>query len=149
MKDEEMAEEFVNEKCKDCYMCSYSEYKNPYKKCQRRKDRKQAFLAGYKAGFKDCSKARLNTTTISDCPIKYEWHDLRKNPRDLPTEDCKDYLAIALDDTEPGVFMYIASEQGQWEWEPRRIAFYTNDQIKAWCEIPTFEEAEGNDKRSS
>lgn len=50
MKDEEMAEVFVNEKCKDCYMCSYSEHKNPYKICQRRKDRKQAFLAGLKAG---------------------------------------------------------------------------------------------------
>ena len=101
---------------------------------------RQGFIDGYHEGFKDCAKARLNVTTISDCPIKYEWHDLRKNPKDLPTEDCKDYLAIALDDTEPGVFMYIASEEGQWEWEPRRIAFCTNDQIKAWCEIPTFEE---------
>ena len=98
--------------------------------------RKKSFIDGYNEGL----KAKINFTTISDCPIKFEWHDLRKNPRDLPTEDCKDYLAIALDDTEPGVFMYIASEQGQWEWEPRRIAFYTNDQIKAWCEIPTFEE---------
>lgn len=98
--------------------------------------RKKSFIDGYNEGL----KAKINFTTISDCPIKFEWHDLRKNPRDLPTEDCKDYLAIALDDTEPGVFMYIASEQGQWEWEPRRIAFYTNDQIKAWCEIPTFKE---------
>ena len=98
--------------------------------------RKKSFIDGYNEGL----KAKVNFTTISDCPIKFEWHDLRKNPRDLPTEDCKDYLAIALDDTEPGVFMYIASEQGQWEWEPRRIVFYTNDQIKAWCEIPTFEE---------
>lgn len=94
----------------------------------------------YDEGFKDCAKARLNVTTISDCPIKYEWHDLRKNPRDLPTEDCKDYLAIALDDTEPSLYMYLASDEGQWEWEPRRIAVLSNDQIKAWCEIPTFEE---------
>jgi hypothetical protein len=65
MKDEEMAEEFANEKCKDCYMCSYSEHKNPYKICQRRKDRKQAFLAGLKAG-------------------RPQWHDLRKDPNDLP-----------------------------------------------------------------
>lgn len=39
------AEEYADEKCKDCYMCSYSECKNPYKICQRRKDRKQAYLA--------------------------------------------------------------------------------------------------------
>jgi hypothetical protein len=50
MTDEEMAEEYADEKCKDCYMCSYSEHKNPYKICQRRKDRKQAFLTGLKAG---------------------------------------------------------------------------------------------------
>ena len=68
MKDEEIAEEFVNEKCKDCYMCTYSEYKNPYKKCQRRKDRKQAFLAGLKAG-------------------RQQWHDLRKDQNDLPKEN--------------------------------------------------------------
>jgi hypothetical protein len=50
MTDEEMAEEYADEKCKDCYMCSYSEHKNPYKICQRRKDVKQAYLAGLKAG---------------------------------------------------------------------------------------------------
>ena len=103
----------------------------------------EVYLAGYHEGFKDCAKARLNVTTISDCPIKYEWHDLRKNPKDLPTEDCKDYLAIGLDDTEPSIYMYLAGDdetEGQWEWEPRRIASLSNDQIKAWCEIPTFEE---------
>ncbi len=28
----------------------------------------------YDEGFKDCAKARLNVTTISDCPIKDDWH---------------------------------------------------------------------------
>ena len=67
-KDEEKAEEFANEKCKDCYMCSYSEHKNPYKICQRRKDRKQAFLAGLKA----------------DRP---KWHKVADG--DLPNENVK------------------------------------------------------------
>ena len=83
---------------------------------------------------------------------KGQWHDLRKNPRDLPTEECKDYLAIALDDTEPSLYMYLAGDdetEGQWEWEPRRIAVLSNDQIKAWCDFPRFEETEVNDKRSS
>lgn len=68
MKDEEMAEGFANEKCKDCYMCSYSEHKNPYKICQRRKDRKQAFLAGLKAG-------------------RPQWHKVTDG--DLPNENVK------------------------------------------------------------
>ena len=33
-------------------------------------DMKQAFLAGYKAGFETCAQSRLNVTTVSDCPIK-------------------------------------------------------------------------------
>ena len=33
-----------------------------------------AWLDGYHEGFKDCAKARLNVTTISDCPIKDDWH---------------------------------------------------------------------------
>lgn len=62
MKDKEMAEEYLDEKCKDCYMCSYSEHKNPYKICQRRKDRKQAFLAGLKAGR---PQEKKNETVLS------------------------------------------------------------------------------------
>ena len=32
-----------------------------------------AFQEGTKLGFQLCAKSRLNTTTISDCPIKDEW----------------------------------------------------------------------------
>ena len=39
---------------------------------------------GYHEGFKDCAKSRLNITTISDSPIKDDWHDLEKDPNDLP-----------------------------------------------------------------
>ncbi|MCR4627379.1 MAG: hypothetical protein K5640_06990 [Treponema sp.] len=67
-----------------------------------------------------------------------EWHDLRKDPNDLPKEDCKIYLAYSFGDTEPSLYEYIASEEGQWEWMPRRIASLSNDQIRAWCEIPQF-----------
>lgn len=76
MTDEEMAKEFANEKCKDCYMCSYSEYKNPYKICQRWNDRKQAFLAGLKAD-------------------RQQWHDLRKDPNDLPRQGVE--LLVSVD----------------------------------------------------
>ena len=27
-------------------------------------------------GFNKCLKAKLNTTTISDCPVKDEWHEI-------------------------------------------------------------------------
>lgn len=129
--------------CAYCRECDNGEEKPCQHKIDAMHGYKDGLKAGYHEGFKDCAKAKLNVTTISDCPIKYEWHDLRKNPKDLPTEDCKDYLAIGLDDTEPSIYMYLAGDdetEGQWEWEPRRIACLSNDQIKAWCEIPTFEE---------
>ncbi len=72
MKDEEMAEEYLDEKCKDCYMCSYSEHKNPYKICQRRKDRKQAFLAGLKAKEKENAELKEENRQL-----KNEVEDLR------------------------------------------------------------------------
>jgi hypothetical protein len=73
MKDEELAEEYVQGiEGDDCVILT------------DREERKQAFIDGYHEGFKDCAKARLNVTTISDCPIKDEWHDLEKDPNDLP-----------------------------------------------------------------
>ena len=53
------------------------------------------FIDGYHEGFKDCAKARLNVTTISDCPIKDDWHyvkdgDLPKDEKDVEVlyQDC-------------------------------------------------------------
>jgi hypothetical protein len=109
MKDEEMAEEYANEKCKDCYMCSYSEHKNPYKICQRRKDVKQAFLAGLKAG-------------------RPQWHDLRKNPNDLP-EDGR-----IVSDQEGNNVRYV-ERLNKWFYRHRTC----KANVIAWCEIPTFD----------
>ena len=63
---------------------------------------------GYKKGFEECAKARLNVTTISDCPIKDEWHDLRKNPDDLPTEN-KRYLCL-IETSVGGATIYECSD---------------------------------------
>jgi hypothetical protein len=109
MKDEEMAEEFANEKCKDCYMCSYSEHKNPYKICQRRKDVKQAFLAGLKAG-------------------RPQWHDLRKN-KNLVPDSPRLVLIQCIDSTYCEFSYYIDNS-----WILNR-----NVPVIAWCEIPTFD----------
>ena len=48
---EKEAEEYANEKCKDCYMCSYSECKNPYEVCEKRQCRKQAYKDGAEFGY--------------------------------------------------------------------------------------------------
>ena len=43
---EQRAEEYANEKCKDCYMCNYSECENPYKECKKYIERKKGYIAG-------------------------------------------------------------------------------------------------------
>lgn len=42
----------------------------------------EGLIEGYHEGFKDCAKSRLNVTTISDCPIKDDWHYVKDG--DLP-----------------------------------------------------------------
>ena len=124
MKDKEMAEEYANEKCKDCYMCSYSEHKNPYKVCQRRKDRKQGFLAGLKAG-------------------RPQWHDLRKNPDDYPKHN-EDFFSISEmviikeENKKRGALAYYCYDDQAWSyWDTDG---YVENKIIAWHEMPKFEE---------
>ena len=40
----------------------------------REKARKQGFREGAEFGFQKGLRAKINTTTISDCPIKESWH---------------------------------------------------------------------------
>ena len=47
--------------------------------------REQSFKDGAEFGFKKGVKAKINTTTISDCPIKDEWHYVKDG--DLPKDE--------------------------------------------------------------
>ena len=109
MKDEEKAEEYVQSiEGDDCVIIT------------DREERKQAFLAGLKAG-------------------RPQWHDLRKDPNDLPKEDI--YLVIRLND-ENTCYKYCTGF-----WEKDEKVFHTlfcdkvdTKDIIAWCEIPQFKE---------
>ena len=72
MTDEEMAEKYAKGLCKTCKVdvCRYSKIQT----CVTKESLKQAYLAGAEFGFQKGIKAKINTTTISDCPIKDEWH---------------------------------------------------------------------------
>ena len=72
MTDEEMAEKYAKGLCKTCKVdvCRYGKIKT----CVTKESLKQAYLAGAEFGFQKGIKAKINTTTISDCPIKDEWH---------------------------------------------------------------------------
>ena len=102
MKDEEMAEEWVRTKhniLKDCLSaCVRTEHKNEI----------QAFLAGLKAG-------------------RPQWHDLRKDPTDLPDTDRIVYVQTMSDTGK--------AYHGSDGWHSTQVSGI----VIAWCEEPTFD----------
>lgn len=100
----------------------------------------QSYLDGYEQGYEDCRHYAHDY-------YKPKWHDLRKNPSDLPTKEditircvlsngneviCKtDWYEPAEDEIGYGKII---------------IQFYCNDDwidtndVIAWCELPKFKE---------
>ena len=94
-----------------------------------------AYIDGYHEGFKDCAKSRLNTTTISDCPIKDEWHDLRKDPTDLPPKMV----------SNPNFSIEVLSDKGEivnYNFHFCEWYYWRSGKPIAWCEIPKWKESE-------
>lgn len=119
MKDEEMAEEYFKSVCKD-----YNEEKE--RTGERHYwvgfDLKNAFLAGLNAG-------------------RPEWHDLRKDPNDLPKKE-GEYLVCY--ETDGGnyrntfILKYEEYDEGL-HWCDD--IFETFDEgVIAWCEVPHYTE---------
>lgn len=121
---------------------------------------KKTFLDGYHEGFKDCAKSRLNVTTISDCPIKDDWHYVKDG--DLPKENQECYFIYSntydksnkvcfeegIIQVRTGVYsFFIDEETGEETTEP---CFYDdiNDEeiclkeVYAWKEIVLPKEIE-------
>lgn len=80
----------------------------------------QAFLAGLKAG-------------------RPQWHDLRKDPNDLPDEGTylvvwqnargyKEIMQMNYEEDDEEKLHWVDGDQECWD-----------DDIIAWCEIPTFD----------
>ena len=78
---------------------------------------RQGFIDGFKKGAEfGYNKAN-------------EWH----KPSEKLPEECSLVLAFDFEDTEPSLYYFVASDC--WEWMPRRIAYFSNDQIRMWKEI--------------
>lgn len=108
MTDEEKAEEYASED--NIYVCGEDYWSH--------NDIKQAYLAGLHEG-------------------QPKWHDLRKDPNDLPKED------VVLVQTKSNchfIALYYPAEKwwGTYELLSQRI----RGEIIAWCEIPQFNSEE-------
>lgn len=86
------------------------EYAKPWKTSLAYVSVKEAYLAGLKAG-------------------RPKWHDLRKNPLDLPTENCTVLIYTDWQGMELKTFFV----------DTRLFENLTFREVIAWCEIPRFE----------
>ena len=119
MKNKEMAEEYLRKHWSD----NVTEMNNQYSFQQVKgaphfydNAIKQAFLAGLKTG-------------------RPQWHDLRKDPNDLPKRN-KDFVVEVTIPvmTHPSyVFATYYFDNRKW------FSFGEEIKVIAWCEIPTFD----------
>lgn len=126
MTNEVKAEEYANNKyckfCKDLRFCNNN-------KCSKWDDTYTDYLGGLTEGWKE------------------KWHDLRKNPNDLPKdeEDFKEYLVAYKNFNNPNEIVI-----GCFTWNGIRflenynyseIPYFKKEGVLiAWCELPKFEE---------
>lgn len=68
---------------------------------------------------------------------KYRWHDLRKNPDDLP-EDNKQVLVSIKD----GCIHRTWHDSHGWRNRNSKIRYYSDKSVLAWREIEEFESEE-------
>ena len=112
MKDKEMAEQFADGYATPDLECSFRAYMFEASK--------DGFLAGLKAG-------------------RPQWHDLRKDPNDLPDEGS--YLVVwqnARGYRERMIMKYEEDDEEELHWFDDENDCWDDD-IIAWCEIPAFD----------
>lgn len=89
-----------------------------------------------KESGKALTRQIIAESIVADLPKeKVVWHDLRKNPNDLPKRD-GEYL------TNIGVLVFDNSFGNSWQTLLCEACdFYeeVSDEVIAWCEIPKFE----------
>lgn len=110
MKDEERAEEYFCEHCENSLEHDNGQCSN----CSKW----DCFIAGLKEGRKE------------------KWHNLRKDPNDLPKLEDKRFwwsITVANQDGEACMYNYKRSC-----WQNSLAGEI--DEVIAWCELPKFEE---------
>ena len=100
---------------------------------------REAFIDGYKAGFKDCAKSRLNVTTISDCPIKDDWHYVKDG--EYPKDESKVLCILGdfeNDNCEVGYYFQGKQEDNKrWCFQNYNLPDDSEEDwgVSAWKEI--------------
>ena len=126
---------------KEAELYALSNYGFRGKNSQRVLTAKIDYQDGAEFGFQKGIKAKLNFTTITDCPIKDEWHYVKDG--DLPEEDKSIMIYAKLAD---GVAVGKRRKQGkvyEWYFATYDGTFCLRDkEVIAWKEIVLPKESE-------
>ena len=121
-----MTEKEINKKAeKHCneVLCNGHEKCNEVIKCRDWRSRRAGFFCGYEQALKDKELKRSR------------WHNLRKNPQDLPKEDGA-VLVVDMDYGHPGYKVALF-----WKKDGAFTGHYLAKlDVIAWREIPVFQE---------
>lgn len=101
-----------------------------------REEMKLCYRAGMKDGYQEGLKAKINATTISDCPHKDEWHYPSKG--EYPTTE-EEVLVYLWDSFYIGTYCLDSSEINRWHFNDFEEQ---SDQITAWRYIEPPKEEE-------
>ena len=137
MTDEELFKVYIKREL--CVHCRFPQFCKGEGDCSDISTAKRHYLAGVEAG-KSLAETDLATIAYMQGAERYKtkWHDLRKDPNDLPRT-----LSTVLDENGDKI-TYCGG--GMWTVYSD---YYEKDidvePPKAWCEIPTFKEVKENE----
>lgn len=117
-----------------CAHCRFPQLCKGEDKCSNIATAKGHYLAGIEAG-KSMAETDLATIAYMQGAERYKpkWHDLRKNPNDLP----EPYTPVLDENSDKVIYIGYGKWQVYSEYYERDVDV---DPPKAWCEIPTFKE---------
>ena len=131
MTDEEMANEYAS-KNKNIYGRDEYAYITDYNNI------KKAYLAGLKAG-KDMAETDIATVAYMQGAERHKpkWHNLRKNPTDVPKENV---TVLLLTEVEPVTARYENKYEAFFRLNDKLdyCVFIAPMSYIAWCEIPKY-----------
>jgi len=68
---------------------------------------------------------------------KVIWHDLRKNPKDLPPKDVGSFSTFVI--TNKGIGYYVDCQNKWFVYWNVTGSYECSTEVVAWCELPKFE----------
>lgn len=79
---------------------------------------------------------------LIDKQDKYKWHDLRKNPKDLPVETGRKYIITQCGNEKYHVAYWNGTDFGDWStlFGEDGIVFAPYASVDKWKEIEEFED---------